>query len=71
MKKAKDGNGIQVTVPDNRDLVPTGWCMVFVTGRQGTPVRALVGEGALSRWRRPSDVRVPSSLRAPVTAVLL
>ncbi|WP_331737024.1 hypothetical protein OG426_55870 (plasmid) [Streptomyces canus] len=35
MKKTKDGNGIQVTVPDNRDLVPTDWCRVFVTDDRG------------------------------------
>ncbi|MFF7984050.1 galactose oxidase-like domain-containing protein [Streptomyces sp. NPDC007901] len=40
-KKTKDGKGIQVTVPNNRDLVPAGWYMLFVTDDQGTPSKAL------------------------------
>lgn len=40
-KKTKDGKGIQVTVPKNRDLVPAGWYMLFVTDDQGTPSKAL------------------------------
>lgn len=35
MKKSKDG--ITVTVPENRALVPSGWYMLFVTDDQGTP----------------------------------
>ncbi|GGX20169.1 kelch motif-containing protein [Streptomyces chryseus] len=35
MKKTKDG--ISVTVPKNRALVPSGYYMLFVTDAQGTP----------------------------------
>lgn len=35
MKKSEDG--ITVTVPENRALVPSGWYMLFVTDDQGTP----------------------------------
>jgi hypothetical protein len=40
------GNRITVTVPKNRNLVPSGWYMLFVDDDQGTPSKA--------RW-----VRVP------------
>ncbi|MFF3307125.1 galactose oxidase-like domain-containing protein [Streptomyces sp. NPDC002952] len=39
-------DGIRVTVPKNRNLVPSGWYMLFVTDGEGTPGKA--------RW-----VRVP------------
>lgn len=35
MKKSEDG--ITVSVPENRALVPSGWYMLFVTDDQGTP----------------------------------
>ncbi|MEE1752358.1 galactose oxidase-like domain-containing protein [Streptomyces sp. SP18CS02] len=35
MKKTADG--IEVTVPKNRALVPSGWYMLFVTDDKGTP----------------------------------
>ncbi|MFK4222919.1 galactose oxidase-like domain-containing protein [Streptomyces sp. NPDC019890] len=35
MKKTADG--IEVTVPENRALVPSGWYMLFVTDDKGTP----------------------------------
>ncbi|MGW7055634.1 galactose oxidase-like domain-containing protein [Streptomyces sp. NPDC054887] len=35
LKKTKDG--ITVTVPENRALVPSGYYMLFVTDRHGTP----------------------------------
>ncbi|MGQ4383456.1 radical copper oxidase GlxA [Streptomyces sp. SAS_270] len=41
LKKTKDGKGIQVTVPNDRDLVPAGWYMLFVTDDQATPSKAL------------------------------
>lgn len=34
------GNKITVTVPKNRNLVPSGWYMLFVTDDQGTPSKA-------------------------------
>lgn len=37
-KKTKDG--ITVTVPKNRNLVESGWYMLFVTDDQGTPSKA-------------------------------
>jgi hypothetical protein len=37
-KKTK--NGITVTVPKNRNLVESGWYMLFVTDDQGTPSKA-------------------------------
>ncbi|MFF6999327.1 galactose oxidase-like domain-containing protein [Streptomyces sp. NPDC008313] len=43
--RKKDG-GIEITVPSNRNLVESGWYMLFVTDGQGTPSTA--------RW-----VRVP------------
>ncbi|MBN0042849.1 DUF1929 domain-containing protein [Streptomyces actuosus] len=46
VKRTADGKGIRVTVPKNRDLVPAGWYMLFVTDDQGTP--------SVARW-----VRVP------------
>ncbi|MGA5419536.1 galactose oxidase-like domain-containing protein [Streptomyces lavendulocolor] len=39
MKKTADG--IQVTVPKNRALVPSGWYMLFVTDDKGTPSEAV------------------------------
>jgi hypothetical protein len=39
MKKTTDG--IQVTVPKNRALVPSGWYMLFVTDDKGTPSEAV------------------------------
>lgn len=30
-----------LTVPSNRDLVPAGWYMLFVTDGQGAPSKAL------------------------------
>jgi hypothetical protein len=41
LKKTKDGKGIEVTVSDNRNLVPAGWYMLFVADDQGTPSKAL------------------------------
>lgn len=38
LKKTKDG--ITVTVPKNRNLVESGWYMLFVTDDQGTPSKA-------------------------------
>jgi hypothetical protein len=38
LKKTKDG--IKVTVPKNRNLVESGWYMLFVTDDQGTPSKA-------------------------------
>ncbi|MEV1043756.1 kelch motif-containing protein [Streptomyces sp. NPDC049916] len=35
MTKSKDG--VTVTVPENRALVPAGWYMLFVTDERGTP----------------------------------
>lgn len=36
----KTENGITVTVPKNRNLVESGWYMLFVTDDQGTPSKA-------------------------------
>lgn len=36
----KTGTGISVTVPKNRNLVESGWYMLFVTDDQGTPSKA-------------------------------
>ncbi|MFI6011384.1 galactose oxidase-like domain-containing protein [Streptomyces sp. NPDC051243] len=36
----KSGDKITVTVPTNRNLVPSGWYMLFVTDDQGTPSKA-------------------------------
>ncbi|NED89819.1 DUF1929 domain-containing protein, partial [Streptomyces sp. SID11233] len=30
----------EVTIPENRNLVPSGWYMLFVTDDQGTPSKA-------------------------------
>ncbi|MGQ4390473.1 radical copper oxidase GlxA [Streptomyces sp. SAS_270] len=38
LKKTK--GGIEVTVPKNRNLVESGWYMLFVTDDQGTPSKA-------------------------------
>ena len=35
-----EGQGITVTVPKNRNLVQSGWYMLFVTDDQGTPSKA-------------------------------
>ena len=34
------GDKLTVTVPTNRNLVPSGWYMLFVTDDQGTPSKA-------------------------------
>ncbi|MGW2488576.1 galactose oxidase-like domain-containing protein [Streptomyces sp. NPDC001606] len=34
------GNRVTVTVPGNRNLVPSGWYMLFVDDQRGTPSRA-------------------------------
>ncbi|MQS37958.1 radical copper oxidase GlxA [Streptomyces katsurahamanus] len=39
MKKTADG--VEVTVPENRALVPSGWYMLFLTDDQGTPSEAV------------------------------
>ncbi|MFF4550100.1 galactose oxidase-like domain-containing protein [Streptomyces sp. NPDC001435] len=39
LKGAKDGKGISGHRPNNRNLVPAGWYMLFVTDDQGTPSR--------------------------------
>ncbi|MEV6317981.1 galactose oxidase-like domain-containing protein [Streptomyces sp. NPDC051776] len=36
----KTGKGVQVAVPDDRSLVPSGWYMLFVTDKKGTPSKA-------------------------------
>ncbi|GGX64813.1 kelch motif-containing protein [Streptomyces minutiscleroticus] len=36
----KTANGVTVTVPKNRNLVQSGWYMLFVTDDQGTPSKA-------------------------------
>ncbi|NUS56930.1 MAG: DUF1929 domain-containing protein, partial [Streptomycetaceae bacterium] len=36
----ESGDKLTVTVPTNRDLVPSGWYMLFVTDDQGTPSKA-------------------------------
>ncbi|MEU6080644.1 galactose oxidase-like domain-containing protein [Streptomyces sp. NPDC047108] len=36
----KTGKGVRVTVPDDRSLVPSGWYMLFVTDKKGTPSKA-------------------------------
>ncbi|GAB2953048.1 kelch motif-containing protein [Streptomyces pseudoechinosporeus] len=36
----KTDDGIEVTVPKNRNLVQSGWYMLFVTDDQGTPSKA-------------------------------
>ena len=30
-------NAVDLSIPDQRGLVPSGWYMLFVTNRQGTP----------------------------------
>ncbi|BAG21532.1 MULTISPECIES: kelch motif-containing protein [Streptomyces] len=37
LEMEKSDDGITVTVPENRALVPAGWYMLFVTDDQGTP----------------------------------
>lgn len=41
LKVEKGKGGIDVTVPKNRNLVPSGWYMLFVTDDQGTPSKGL------------------------------
>ncbi|MGA4861988.1 galactose oxidase-like domain-containing protein [Streptomyces lavendulocolor] len=41
LEMKKTANGIQVTVPKNRALVPSGWYMLFVTDDKGTPSEAV------------------------------
>ncbi|WP_431036371.1 galactose oxidase-like domain-containing protein [Streptomyces sp. P6-2-1] len=36
----RSAGGIEVTIPKNRNLVPSGWYMLFVTDDQGTPSKA-------------------------------
>lgn len=36
----KSGRNVRVTVPGNRNLVPSGWYMLFVTDDEGTPSKA-------------------------------
>ncbi|MFI1174976.1 radical copper oxidase GlxA [Streptomyces melanogenes] len=38
---AKTADGVRVTVPKNRNLVPPGWYMLFVTDGEGVPSRAV------------------------------
>ncbi|MEU1075055.1 MULTISPECIES: kelch motif-containing protein [unclassified Streptomyces] len=38
---AKTGNGVRVTIPKNRNLVPAGWYMLFVTNGDGVPSRGV------------------------------
>ncbi|CAM5444182.1 hypothetical protein STENM223S_04390 [Streptomyces tendae] len=35
-----DGDKVTVTVPKNRNLVQSGWYMLFVTDANGTPSKA-------------------------------
>ncbi|MGW1730741.1 galactose oxidase-like domain-containing protein [Streptomyces sp. NPDC001999] len=37
LRPARTAEGISVTVPKNRALVPSGWYMLFVTDAKGTP----------------------------------
>ncbi|MER5176946.1 kelch motif-containing protein [Streptomyces sp. NPDC002896] len=37
----KTANGVTVTIPKNRNLVESGWYMLFVTDDQGTPSKAV------------------------------
>lgn len=37
----KTAEGIEVTVPDNRALVPSGWYMLFTTDAKGTPSKGV------------------------------
>ncbi|MDT0409277.1 MULTISPECIES: kelch motif-containing protein [Streptomyces] len=36
----RSAEGIEVTIPENRNLVPSGWYMLFVTDERGTPSKA-------------------------------
>ncbi|MFF4766735.1 galactose oxidase-like domain-containing protein [Streptomyces sp. NPDC001255] len=36
----RSAGGIEVTIPENRNLVPSGWYMLFVTDERGTPSKA-------------------------------
>ncbi|WP_406344366.1 galactose oxidase-like domain-containing protein [Streptomyces sp. NBC_00648] len=38
---SKTADGVQVTVPKNRNLVPPGWYMLFVTDGSGVPSKAV------------------------------
>ncbi|MEV0850014.1 galactose oxidase-like domain-containing protein [Streptomyces sp. NPDC049954] len=40
LKVRKTAKGVEVTVPENRNLVPSGWYMLFVTDDRGTPGKA-------------------------------
>ncbi|GAA0619673.1 galactose oxidase-like domain-containing protein [Streptomyces crystallinus] len=40
LEVAKTADGVRVTVPKNRNLVPPGWYMLFVTDGEGVPSRA-------------------------------
>ncbi|GAA3371842.1 kelch motif-containing protein [Streptomyces sannanensis] len=40
LEMKKNADSIEVTVPENRSLVPAGWYMLFVTDDQGTPSEA-------------------------------
>ncbi|QGV80479.1 galactose oxidase-like domain-containing protein [Streptomyces ficellus] len=41
LEMKKTAGGIEVTVPENRALVPSGWYMLFVTDDKGTPSEAV------------------------------
>ncbi|MEV3992775.1 galactose oxidase-like domain-containing protein [Streptomyces sp. NPDC049837] len=41
LEMKKTAKGIEVTVPKNRSLVPSGWYMLFVTDDKGTPSEAV------------------------------
>ncbi|MFC8916255.1 galactose oxidase-like domain-containing protein [Streptomyces sp. NPDC057116] len=41
LEMKKTAKGIEVTVPKNRALVPSGWYMLFVTDDKGTPSEAV------------------------------
>lgn len=41
LETTRTANGIEVTVPKNQALVPSGWYMLFVTDDQGTPSEAV------------------------------
>jgi hypothetical protein len=36
----RNGDGIDVTIPDSAGIVPSGWYMLFVTGESGAPSKA-------------------------------
>ncbi|MDH2390510.1 kelch motif-containing protein [Streptomyces sp. HNM0663] len=39
--ETKDGEGVRITVPGNRALVPSGWYMLFVTDGEGRPSKGV------------------------------